>query len=150
MLFMWVWFCFYFSSFVSIDEPIFDKIAAQLNELLNIVSYNCAQNVYASEIHRLHITHMVQELAQRMPGVSAQSPVALHAQLPDAQLGPVKDIRAAITILFYFQRRSVPDKVSKHNQMWYFSKAILLSTFFIHIFTVILFGKTKYFHRFPI
>lgn len=96
---------------MTIDEPIFDKVSTQLNELLNMVSYNCALNVYSSEIHRLHITQLVQELVHRIPGVNAQSPVALQHELDDSQLGPIREIRAAVTILFNFLRRSVPDKV---------------------------------------
>lgn len=100
-----------FISFVSIDEPTFDKVSTQLNELLNIVSYNCALNVYSAEIHRLQITQLVQDLVNRLPGVNGQSPVALQDELHATQLGPIKEIREAITILFNFLRRSVPDKV---------------------------------------
>lgn len=115
--------------YVSIDEPVFDKVSTQLNELLNIVSYNCALNVYSAEIHRLHITQMVQDLSHRLPGVDAHSPVALQPELHESQLGPIKEIRAAITILFSFLRRSMPDKV-------YLAMLYLMSLLIIILFAI--------------
>lgn len=83
-----------FVRFASIDETVFTKVSTHLNEMLNLVSFHCALNLYLAETHKLQITHIVQQMQQ----------------MPVGQSDAVQQMRVAISIFFHFLRRSLPDQ----------------------------------------
>lgn len=69
--------------------------------------------------------------------IHPQSPVSLKCdKQPTAVLQPLHEIRVAISILFYFLRRTIPDKVRKHI-------AFALILLFKHIYTQVFSNAIK-------
>lgn len=74
-------------------------MSSHLGNLLNLVSYNCALNLYLAETHKLQITQIVQQLTADATTVP-----------PPQRAEHRSELRTVISIFFNFLRRPLPDQ----------------------------------------
>lgn len=110
---------FLFCSFSIINDVTFETISASLTDTLNLIQFNYTLSLYATNVHRMQIEQYICELLMcraEFMEIDRQSPAVLKQDIGENLLESIRQLRIAISILFEFIRKPMPDKVCKKTK----------------------------------
>lgn len=103
-----------FSSFAIINNRSYETVCSSLSDLLNLIQFNYTLSLYATNVHRIQIEQYVCELItsrSEFMEIDRNLPAILKQNIETNLLESIRQLRIAISILFQFIRKPMPDKV---------------------------------------